>query len=402
MPPLSQIKSRRPWSASRNRTFTLVSAAASEERAAAPAGRIAWFDYAKGLCIILVVMMHSTLGVGEAMGGEGWMHQVVAFAKPFRMPDFFLLSGLFLSQTIDRDWRTYFDRKVIHFAYFYALWTIIQCGLKSGIVVFSSPSAFVEHYAHALISPYPTLWFLYVLPLFFVAAKLLRRLPVWALLGVGVVLNVVPMHTGWDAFDDYAATYFVFFLAGYLLAPLAHAIAAWARVRVWTALAGITFWGVLNGALAFTPSGVARFETLASLPLVSIVIGLIGAFAIVAIAALMDRFELAKIVRYAGQNSIVIYCCFVLPMAATRIVLVKSGLFNDVAFVSQVVMGVALLSPLLAHAVLRRTPLRFLFERPAALVWAGRRAGTKVSMRADGGQALTVAPDRMRLALGNR
>ena len=59
--------------------------------------RVAWVDYAKGFCIVFVVMMHSTLGVGNTLGQEGWLHSVVAFAKPFRMPDFFLISGLFLS-----------------------------------------------------------------------------------------------------------------------------------------------------------------------------------------------------------------------------------------------------------------------------------------------------------------
>src|SRR3977135_515596 len=75
------------------------------------AGRIDWVDYAKGFCIVFVVMMHSTLGVGNAVGEEGWLHTVVAFAKPFRMPDFFLISGLFLAQVIDRDWRPYLDPK---------------------------------------------------------------------------------------------------------------------------------------------------------------------------------------------------------------------------------------------------------------------------------------------------
>ena len=80
--------------------------------------RIDWVDYAKGICIVLVVMMHSTLGVEAARGREGWLHDVVEFAKPFRMPDFFLISGLFLARVIDRDWRTYLDRKVVHFALF--------------------------------------------------------------------------------------------------------------------------------------------------------------------------------------------------------------------------------------------------------------------------------------------
>jgi uncharacterized membrane protein YcfT len=84
-------------------------------QAAATGGgqRIDWVDYAKGFCIIFVVMMHSTLGVENLAGREGWLHTVVDFAKPFRMPDFFLISGLFLAQVIDRDWRTYLDRKVV-------------------------------------------------------------------------------------------------------------------------------------------------------------------------------------------------------------------------------------------------------------------------------------------------
>ena len=100
--------------------------------AARPANtRVDWVDYAKGICVVMVVMMHSVLGVEQAAGQTGFMHALVAFAKPFRMPDFFLISGLFLSLVIDRDWRTYLDRKVVHFAYFYVLWVTIQFGFKA-------------------------------------------------------------------------------------------------------------------------------------------------------------------------------------------------------------------------------------------------------------------------------
>src|SRR6187551_3861475 len=95
------------------------------------AGRVDWVDYAKGICIVMVVMMHSVLGVEAASGQTGFMHALVAFARPFRMPDFFLISGLFLSLVIGRDWRTYLDRKVVHFAYFYLLWVTIQFGFKA-------------------------------------------------------------------------------------------------------------------------------------------------------------------------------------------------------------------------------------------------------------------------------
>src|SRR5437016_14585699 len=88
----------------------------SDRSARSAAGRIDWVDYAKGICIVMVVMMHSVLGVEAAAGETGFMHVLVMFAKPFRMPDFFLISGLFLSVVIDRDWRSFLDRKVLHFA----------------------------------------------------------------------------------------------------------------------------------------------------------------------------------------------------------------------------------------------------------------------------------------------
>ena len=130
-------------------------------------GRIEWVDYAKGFCIIMVVMMHSTLGVEQAAGREGWMHAVVEFAKPFRMPDFFLISGLFLARVIDRDWRTYLDRKVVHFAYFYVLWVTIQFGFKApGFAAESGWPQVGLMYLESFIEPFGTLWFIYLLPVF--------------------------------------------------------------------------------------------------------------------------------------------------------------------------------------------------------------------------------------------
>src|SRR5687768_5451902 len=138
--------------------------------------RIPWVDYAKGICIILVVMMHSTLGVGEAMGGTGFMHHVVQFARPFRMPDFFLISGLFLSLVIDRPWRLYLDRKVVHFAYFYVLWLLIAVAFKwPGLIAEQGIGAGIGQFFLAFVEPFGTLWFIYLLPIFFVTAKLAKR-----------------------------------------------------------------------------------------------------------------------------------------------------------------------------------------------------------------------------------
>ena len=175
-------------------------------------------DYAKGICIVMVVMMHSVLGVEAAAGQTGFMHVLVAFAKPFRMPDFFLISGLFLAVVIDRDWRTYLDRKVVHFAYFYLLWVTIQFGFKAPSFAAESGWAHVGlMYLQSFIEPFGTLWFIYLLPVFFVVTKATRQLPPLAIWAVAALLEMAHISTGWTVIDEFCAR-FVYFYSGYWLA----------------------------------------------------------------------------------------------------------------------------------------------------------------------------------------
>lgn len=350
---------------------------------ALPAGEhVVWFDYAKGICILLVVMMHSTLGVGDAFGREGFMHEVVTFARPFRMPDFFLLSGLFLFRVIDRDWRTYLDRKLVHFAYFYCLWLLIITAVKAGPSLGLDPGAWIVQLADAFITPNPNLWFIYVLPLFFIVTKLARQLgiPSWALWLGAAALQTFPPHTGWEALDDYGSHYFVFFLTGYMFAPKVFELAAWARANVGPALIGLAGWFVFNATIAFEPAGVAGIDKIADIPVLRIGFGIIGAVAVVTIAALLSRFDAARVIRYAGANSIVLYVSFVLPMAATRIILLKTGLIDNVGVVSLIVWIVAAAVPLALHAAVRNTWARFLYERPEAFKIERRRPAVPAAL----------------------
>ncbi|MFC5069469.1 acyltransferase family protein [Flaviflagellibacter deserti] len=320
--------------------------------------RIAWVDYSKGICIVLVVMMHSTLGVGNAAGGEGFMHHVVAFALPFRMPDFFLISGLFLSRVIDRDWRTYLDRKVIHFAYFYILWLVIQGAFRwPELAMTDGPVAVIEQFLLALIEPFGTLWFIYLLPVFFVAAKLMRNVPPVIVLALGTALQIADIHTGWTVIDE-TAERFVFFAIGWYAAPLIFAYTDRVAQNIGLAAIGLVAWAVMNGTLV-------HFDV-AMLPGVSFVLGLMGAGAVVTTGVLLSRYKLAEALRYAGQNSIVVYLAFFLPMVVTRLVLLKTGVVTDVGWMSLIVTASAVITPLLLHLAVKKTGWGlFLFERPA-------------------------------------
>jgi uncharacterized membrane protein YcfT len=276
-------------------------------------GRVDWVDYAKGICIVMVVMMHSVLGVEAAAGQTGFMHLVVMFAKPFRMPDFFLISGLFLPVVIDRDWRTYLDRKVVHFAYFYVLWVTIQFGFKAPSFAAETNWTHVGFlYLESFIEPFGTLWFIYLLPVFFVVTKAARRMPPLLIWGAAALLEMAHVATGWTVIDEFCAR-FVYFYSGYLFADTVFALSDRARARPAAALAALALWALINGGLV--KSGFSEW------PLISLALGLAGAGAIIIIGTLLARAHWLSFLRFFGEHSIVIYLAFVLPMATTRTLL---------------------------------------------------------------------------------
>jgi len=323
-----------------------------------PSRRIDWVDYAKGICIVMVVMMHSVLGVEAAAGQTGFMHVLVAFAKPFRMPDFFLISGLFLSVVIDRDWRSYLDRKVVHFAYFYLLWVTIQFGFKAPSFAAESSWAHVGTlYLESFIEPFGTLWFIYLLPVFFVVTKATRKMPPLLIWAVAAVLESAHIATGWTVIDEFAAR-FVYFYSGYWCAPYVFALSGRAQAQPALALTALAAWTLLNGSLVL--SGFSEW------PLISLALGLAGACAIVTSGTLLAKMHWLNFLRYCGEHSIVIYLAFFLPMAATRTLLLREGWIHDIGTISLIVTIIGVAGALAIWRIAVAVGANFLFERPAA------------------------------------
>jgi uncharacterized membrane protein YcfT len=319
--------------------------------------RITWVDYAKGICIVLVVLMHSTLGVEKATEHMGWLSSFIAWARPFRMPDFFLISGLFLASRIDRPWRAYLDSKVIHFVYFYVLWMTIQFAFR-GYGIFQSDGAegLMKAYLLGFIEPYGTLWFIYLLAVFFILTKMLRQVPAPLIFAGAAILEMLPIETGWMVLDETAAR-FVYFFTGYWLSSLVFALAAYFQQKSISVLLGLlVVWGTANAAFVV--------QGLAALPGFSLILGFVGAGAVVMTAVVLERLAIARLLRYCGQNSIVIYLAFFMFMAPMRIILLKMFPNADIGLISLSVTLVAVAGPLLLHYLVKPTALEFLFVRP--------------------------------------
>jgi uncharacterized membrane protein YcfT len=265
---------------------------------------------------------------------------------------------LFLSVVIDRDWRTFLDRKVVHFAYFYVLWVTIQFGFKAPAFAAETSWSHVGFlYLESFIEPFGTLWFIYLLPVFFVVTKAARRMPPLLIWSIAALLEMAHIATGWTVVDEFAAR-FVYFYTGYLFAGYVFALSDRARARPALALAAILIWALLDGGLV--KSGLSEW------PLISLALGLAGACAIVTIGTLLARAHWLNFLRFCGEHSIVIYLAFFLPMAATRTLLLRAGIVHDVGTMSLVVTIVALFGALAIWRIALRAGANFLFERPNA------------------------------------
>jgi uncharacterized membrane protein YcfT len=322
--------------------------------------RFAWVDAAKGLCIVLVVLMHATLGVEKAASASAWLHAFIDWARPFRMPDFFLISGLFLAARIERPWRAYLDTKVLHFAYFYVLWLTIQFWMKSPRMIAADGLAdTLAAYALSFIEPFGTLWFIYLLAIFFVAAKLLHPVPRGTTLAAAALLHLLAPKTGSLLVDEFTDR-FVFFYSGYALAPVVFAYARHvaASVGARTLACALALWCIANAAAVETGA--------AALPGADLAVSYAGIAAIIAFAVFLSRTGWERALACCGRNSIAIYLAFTLFMGPARVLLLEvlGGHALDLVALASTAAGV-IGSLALARAV-GGTRLAFLFTRPQA------------------------------------
>lgn len=330
--------------------------------------RVAWVDIAKGICILAVVMMYAVERVDRLPGpGGDWLGLWVAFARPFRMPDFFLISGLFLSRVIDRPWRGYLDKKALHYLYFFSVWSLIyfpflEC-LKERP---ASAAAALLDLARMVYDPYAMLWFIQMLSIYFVAVKLLRRVPAWVILPLALLWQAHPTHMGWPQLDRIGER-FIYFYAGFAFAPRFFRLAELAQERPWTALFGLLSWAGVNGALV--GHGVA------DMPGLGAALGLLGAAAVITVSSLLSGSRPGVWLSALGERSIVIYLSFLLPLNAFILILTRRGWTGDRGWAALGLSAASVALALLASRLTRGTPLRFLFERPAWATLEERPAG---------------------------
>ena len=209
------------------------------------------------------------------------------------------------------------------------------------------------------------MWFIYLLPIFFVVIKLTRNVSPILVWLIAAALEMTHPATGWTAIDEFCAR-FVYIYSGYLFANYVFALSDRARAHPMLALAGLALWAIVNGGLV--ELGYSE------MPIISLALGLCGACAIITVGTLLARMHWLNFLRFCGKHSIVIYLAFFLPMASTRTLLLKTGVIPDIGMVSLIVTMVGVAGALLIWRAALAVHANFLFERPDAFWIAPRKA----------------------------
>lgn len=242
--------------------------------------RLHWVDVAKAVAVVLVVLYHvATTGMTMLTPGTNRAEDVYSAASswllPVRMPLFFLVSGLLSVGATARPWRVVLQPRVADHLWVFALWTLLFAVPYAAAY---NPANFAATTGRAfswVVSLNGAYWYLPMLVLFFVVAKLGRRIApvVLALAVLGYLFSgQVPGVDGTVA-QDLALTlrrflsYFVWFALGAFAKPL---VVRWAKVPGWLLpVLGVAYVGLALVLYGPEPASYQR-ELTAALSLIGI------------------------------------------------------------------------------------------------------------------------------------
>ena len=281
--------------------------------------RVAWIDAARGLAIVLVVLMHTVDWLTGAGLHLGWWYTLDPAFSALRMPMFFAVSGLLGQGWVRARWPDLLSRKVTNLVWVYLAWQPIGslAALASSRVSGESldPVRMLASLAATPLRPRFELWYLWALVVFFLLARATLRRPILFQIGCAAVVSALWLtpataagNLGWNG----VPRYYLFFLLGCHHRPLLTWLADLCRRRVLVAASLVLAWAAL--AISIAATGADR------LPGPGLAVRIAGLGAGIALAGWLARWRL---LTYLGARTMQIY------LAHTPLLIVLAMLVHD-------------------------------------------------------------------------
>jgi uncharacterized membrane protein YcfT len=320
--------------------------------------RIAWPDAARGLAITLVVLHHAIQFTGDAgLAVPAW-DGLTEFLRTMRMPLFFMAAGLFAGKWTRAPWRDLFRSKILLFAWVFAIWEVIRWGAFNLIPRESEESGILNLVLHFFIWPVGG-WFVLVLGIFFLVARLTVRVDRRIQLAVAAAISIVwfsGFTTGNRAWDG-MLLFYVFFVFGCYWRD-------WVTIRAerltwWAGAAIVGAWVAAAGVLGLLNLGDA--------PVLGFALRVLGLAAGIALALALQRLVW---LRTLGTKTLPIYMVHpILIFAAVSGVLALGGAqWAEVGWwLPPAIGGIALLASFGIAIAAPRVHAEWLFHTPGWL-----------------------------------
>ncbi len=277
-----------------------------------PQPRLDWIDVAKGISILLVVLIHARRWL-EFIGAKAvWIEEFNAIFLTARMPLFFTMSGLLALKWIDqKSWRELYTHKLSLILWVFIVWQPIVFTYKYAAALILPGQEDGSLKAHLLrmfafpLRPNGELWFLWALILAFTIAKLTNGVPrkvqivisglisacwiTWAKATLGASLFRL-IGSGWDGLF----TYYFFFISAVLYKD--QIISRVSKLSGLRAALVISTWLLTYGI-------VVNLHVM-SLPGIGLLLKVLGVAAGLALAVLLSKLSL---LASLGKQTLSIY-----------------------------------------------------------------------------------------------
>ena len=349
--------------------------------------RLNWIDYARGIAIILVAYRHVFEGAKQSginIDEYKMLEYANIFFYSFRMPLFFIVSGIFISLSVEKSGiKKYIGTRARTILYPYFLWGALQLLLQMVFAKYANGQPDPSSFLHMFYLPreLAQFWYLYALfsvSMLYLLTKFVLKIPVWVnlVLGIGMFYlsallyrGVLPENIVVDAlhhsflFD--VLHYYLFFVIGdmagkFLLSKEFREIATEGKylfVLLVLFIAVQSYFLVANLNNEAAKYMYVEFYQ----PFVFIGISMTGCTFMIFLTCWMDKKKIMPWLTVLGKYSLYIYVAHVIVFAAVRTIMTHFLHINDAVIIIFTGMLFGITVPVFLYRLAERFNMRWIF-----------------------------------------
>jgi fucose 4-O-acetylase-like acetyltransferase len=349
--------------------------------------RTQWIDYDKGISIILVGYGHAFAvlqGHGTSFENYPFLNYIGVFLYGFRMPLFFIISGMLLGKSLQRKGvRGYLYNRVNNILHPLLVWGIIEITIKlASAGEIPSLRILLADYLNLLIDPRKTGVFWYLNALFCIGiiysiVKTKLALNTSHQLVVGLLFFCLSAYIHINGYSAGFLTdifeYYLFFAIGdyiskLMLSEKGKAYFTSPRLYIPLFLVFVTLqYYATQINLGSGSAGMVYVEK--RLPFLFLAQALLGCAISVSFSFMLEKHKKLVFLRVVGFHSLFIYCMQIIVMNFSRIALVNQLGIKEVLILFPLIWFLGIAIPIITYNCCIRWRLWWLFtlRRPDTL-----------------------------------